>query len=152
MLDARKPPTILSFPWSLILAVAVFLLLSLMYQSCLGHLSCVTILWLGGTESHHGLLDLWVHVLMRVTGRVDCFGCVCALQTLRSSTLCFMCTYVHVLCCYFTGIFYALVRQISMLFTDNKDSVFGSIGDRLLLRLLMYNCTLCSLCFNWRSM
>ena len=26
--------------------------------------------------------------------------------------------------CYFTGIFYAVVRQISMLFTDNKDSVF----------------------------
>ena len=25
----------------------------------------------------------WVHVLMHVTGRVDCFGCVCALQTLR---------------------------------------------------------------------
>ena len=26
--------------------------------------------------------------------------------------------------CYFTGIFYAFVRQISMLFTDNKDFVF----------------------------
>ena len=26
--------------------------------------------------------------------------------------------------CYFTGIFYAVVRQISMLFIDNKDSVF----------------------------
>ena len=26
--------------------------------------------------------------------------------------------------CYFTGIFHAVVRQISMLFTDNKDSVF----------------------------
>ena len=26
--------------------------------------------------------------------------------------------------CYFTGIFYAVVRQISMLFRDNKDSVF----------------------------
>ena len=30
-----------------------------------------------------------------------------------------------------------------MLFIDNKDSVFSSTGDRLLLRLLMYNCTLC---------
>ena len=39
------------------------------------------------------MLDLWVHVLTRVTGRVDCFGCVCALQTI----LCFMCIYVHVL-------------------------------------------------------
>ena len=26
--------------------------------------------------------------------------------------------------CYFTCIFYAVVRQISMLFIDNKDSVF----------------------------
>ena len=26
--------------------------------------------------------------------------------------------------CYFTGIFYAIVRQISMLFINNKDSVF----------------------------
>ena len=26
--------------------------------------------------------------------------------------------------CYCTGIFYAVVRQISMLFIDNKDSVF----------------------------
>ena len=32
-------------------------------------------------------------MLTRVTGRVDCFGCVCALQTI----LCFMCIYVHVL-------------------------------------------------------
>ena len=40
-----------------------------------------------------------------------------------------MCTYVLVLytVCYFTGIFYAVVRQISMLFIDNKDSVL--IGD-----------------------
>ena len=28
--------------------------------------------------------------------------------------------------CYFTGIFYAAVRQISMLFIDNTDSVFGN--------------------------
>ena len=40
--------------------------------------------------------------------------------------LCFMCTYVHILysVCYFTGILYAVVRQISKLFIDNKDSVF----------------------------
>ena len=58
----------------------------------------------------------------------------------------FMCTYVHVLycvlfywyllcvlmfmyytACYFTGIFYAVVRQISMLFIGNKDSVFCTV-------------------------
>ena len=39
-------------------------------------------------------------------------------------TLCFICTYVHTLyCVFFTGIFYAVVRQTSMLFIDNKDSV-----------------------------
>ena len=26
--------------------------------------------------------------------------------------------------CYFTGLFYVVIRQISMLFIDNKDSVF----------------------------
>ena len=35
--------------------------------------------------------------------------------------LCFM----YYTVCYFTGIFYAVVRQISMLFIDNKDSVHG---------------------------
>ena len=41
-----------------------------------------------------------------------------------------MCTYVHVLLywCYFTCIFYAVVRQISMLFIGNKDSVFCKAG------------------------
>ena len=29
------------------------------------------------------MLDLWVHVSTRVAGRADCFGRVCALQTLR---------------------------------------------------------------------
>ena len=29
-----------------------------------------------------------------------------------------------IILCYFTGIFYAVVRQISMLFTDNQDSAF----------------------------
>ena len=36
--------------------------------------------------------------------------------------------------CYFTGIFYAAVRQISMLFIDNKDSVF------CILYSVMCNC------------
>ena len=40
--------------------------------------------------------DLRVRVLTRVTGRVDCFGCVCVCPP-DSSTLCFMCTYVRVL-------------------------------------------------------
>ena len=40
--------------------------------------------------------------------------------------------------CYFTGIFYAVVRQIYMLFIDNKDSVFcihsaKSVGGKLQL-------------------
>ena len=30
---------------------------------------------------------------------------------------------MHYTVCYFTGIFYAVVKQISMLFIDNKDSV-----------------------------
>ena len=44
------------------------------------------------------------------------------------------CTYAHVLCiillfmyyytvCYFTGIFYAVVRQISMLFVDSRVNI-----------------------------
>ena len=32
--------------------------------------------------------------------------------------------------CYFTGIFYAVVRQISILFVDNKDSVFCTLMAR----------------------
>ena len=35
----------------------------------------------------------------------------------------YFCSCVIILC-YFTGIFYADVRQISMLFIDNKDSVY----------------------------
>ena len=31
--------------------------------------------------------------------------------------------FMHYTVCYFTGIFYAVVKQISMLFIDNKDSV-----------------------------
>ena len=31
-----------------------------------------------------------------------------------------------IITCYFTGIFYAVVRQISMFFIDNNDSVFCS--------------------------
>ena len=32
--------------------------------------------------------------------------------------------------CYFTGIFYAVVRQISMLFIGNQDSVFCTVSYR----------------------
>ena len=50
--------------------------------------------------------------------------------TKSSAALRFMCTYVHVLyytVCYFAGIFYAVVRHISVLFIDNKDSVFCKV-------------------------
>lgn len=67
----------------------------------------------------------------RVTGKVDCFGCVCVPFRLTDKVLCvllYVCSHVHVLCyyvvCYFTGILYAVVRQISMSFIDNKDSGF----------------------------
>ena len=64
-------------------------------------------------------------MLTHVTGRVDCFGCVCAHQIQRQSALCFICVliFMYYTMCYFTGLFYAVVRQISMLFVDNKDSV-----------------------------
>ena len=50
---------------------------------------------------------------------------VAAFQTLRQSTPCCMCTYVHVLyCVLFYWYLNAVIRQISVLFTDSKDSVF----------------------------
>ena len=65
-------------------------------------------------------------MLTRVTGRADCVGCACALQT--QSPLCFtiygVLMFMYYTVCYCTGIFYAVVRQISMLVIDNKDSVF----------------------------
>ena len=36
--------------------------------------------------------------------------------------------------CYFTGIFYAIVMQISMLFIDNKDSVFWTSARQVRVR------------------
>ena len=51
--------------------------------------------------------------------------CVAAFQTLRQSTLCCMCSYFHVLyCVLFYWYLNAVIRQISVLFIDNKDSVF----------------------------
>ena len=41
--------------------------------------------------------------------------------------VCIFCVYLGsciIILCYFTCIFYAVVGQISMLFIDNKDSVF----------------------------
>ena len=58
-------------------------------------------------------------MLTRVTGRVDCFGCVCALLCV----LCVLMFVYHYTVCYLTCIFYTVVRQISMLFIDNKDSI-----------------------------
>ena len=40
------------------------------------------------------------------------------------SVLCVLRFMYYYTVCYFTGIFYAVVRQISILFIDNKDSVF----------------------------
>ena len=66
-------------------------------------------------------------MMMHVTGMVDCFRCVCILKTHRQSTLCFT-THVYlcscIILCYFTGIIHTVVRQISNLLIDNKESVF----------------------------
>ena len=74
-------------------------------------------------------------MLTRVTGRGDCLGGwgggggwpsrlkdneLCVLQCIIICVLVFM--YYNV--CYFTSIFYAVVRLISMLSIDSKDSVF----------------------------
>ena len=53
-------------------------------------------------------------MLIGVTGRVDRFGyvCVCALQTLKikySVFYVYLCA--RIILCYFTGIFYAVVRH-----------------------------------------
>ena len=55
---------------------------------------------------------------MRVCVRVCvCFHvCVCIFYVYLGSCI--------IILCYFTCIFYAVVGQISMLFIDNKDSVF----------------------------
>ena len=66
-------------------------------------------------------------MLMRVTGGVDCFGCVCVCPPdFKDKVLCISCVFMfmYYTVCYFTGIFYAVVRQILMLFIDNKDSAF----------------------------
>ena len=71
---------------------------------------------------------------MRVTGRVDCFGCVCVCVCTPDSKIKYSVFYVYLFMfmyytvCYFTGIFKAVVRQISILFTDNKDSLFCSVA------------------------
>ena len=60
-------------------------------------------------------------MLTCVTGKVDRFGCVCALQ-IKYYVLC-----VLIILCYFTCIFYAVVRHISTLFIDNTYSVYQSV-------------------------
>ena len=50
---------------------------------------------------------------------------VCVPSRLKYKVLCVLqYIWVNVIYCHFTGIFYAVVRQISLLFIDNKDSVF----------------------------
>ena len=55
-------------------------------------------------------------MLTRVTGRVDCFGCVYVLQNQRYSVFYNRCvlmfTFYTVHVCSFPGIFYAVLRQI----------------------------------------
>ena len=69
------------------------------------------------------MLDLWVPVLMPCNW-VDRFGCACPPDSCpRSAFDVYLCSCIIILC-YFTGIFHAVVSQISMLFIDNKDSVF----------------------------
>ena len=67
-------------------------------------------------------------MLMCVTGRVDCFR-VCVPSRLEDKVLCVLCVlmFIYYTVCYFTGIFYAVIRQISMLFIDNKDFVFCTL-------------------------
>ena len=67
-------------------------------------------------------------MLTRVTGRVDCFGCVCVPYRLKDKVFCvlqYMCTYVYVLYCVLVyWYFHAVVRRISVLFIDEKDDAF----------------------------
>ena len=44
------------------------------------------------------------------------------IQLIRDGSKVYLCSCI--ILCYFTGNFYAVVRQISMLFIDNKDPVF----------------------------
>ena len=66
-----------------------------------------------------------IHVIVLVC--IEMFVCryfVCWVEFDELYNICpfFLCSCI--ILCYFTGIFYAVVRQISMLFTDNKDSLF----------------------------
>ena len=76
-----------------------------------------------------GITESWLFFclsfLFYVTGRVDRFG-VCVPSRLYNKVLCVLCvlTLMHYTVCYFTDIFYAVVRHISMLSIDNKDSGF----------------------------
>ena len=58
---------------------------------------------------------------------VHVYECMKKCKHYAQSTLCFT-IYVYlcsrIMFCYFTGILYAVIRQIAMLLTDNKDSVF----------------------------
>ena len=83
-----------------------------------------------------------MHVLTCVTGRVDCFGCVCVPPRLKDKVrfvLQYMSTYGHVL---FVNLLvsYAVVRQISMLFIDNKDCVFCILYESVAYIYIYMNC------------
>ena len=73
---------------------------------------------------HRTRYDAWVSFETKLTAKVITVRAIVKSHTIpsnqgkRSKPLC------RRTLCYFTGIFYAVVRQISMLFIDNKDSVF----------------------------
>ena len=77
-----------------------------------------------------------MHVLTRVTDRVDCLGCVCVCppdsKIKYSMFYVYLCSCIFILC-YFTCIFYAVVRQISMLIIDNEDCVFCMLYSDLII-------------------
>ena len=50
--------------------------------------------------------------------------CVCPPDSKIKYSVFYVYLCLCIILCYFTGIFYAVIRQISVLFIDNKDSVF----------------------------
>ena len=84
---------------------------------------------------------------------------MCALQTqsyLKHSVFYNICVlmFMYYCVCYFTGIFYAVIRHISMLLVDNKDSVFSrSIVHSVCLSqhvLLIFLSSLCSITMQYK--
>ena len=78
------------------------------------------------------MLDLWVHVLTRVTGRVDCFGCVCTDSKIKYSVFYDTCVlqdsrFKIILLCHQRNsrLLYYLIREIKT-WLNNNHRVFVS--------------------------